>query len=175
MPGIPGGKASNDEELAFLNLVRPEAKFTRKGLKMPDEEYRIVHVEKPEESAWGIIGRGIGNYNEQQAGDQKFQRLCFVLHASDQEIVAGVLGEIYWDWFHLDLLWVKEELRGRGYGQRLLMRAEDEARQRGAKHVFLDTFSFQAPEFYKKYGYRVFGELQDFPPGHQRYFLTKQL
>ena len=25
------------------------------------------------------------------------------------------------------------------------------------------------------FAYQVFGELQDFPPGHQRYFLTKQL
>ena len=140
-----------------------------------DEEYQIVYVDKPEESAWGIIGRGIGKFNEQHAGDQKFQRLCFVLRAPDQEIVGGALGEIHWDWFHLDLLWVKEELRGHGHGYRLLMTVEDEARQRGAKHVFLDTFSFQAPDFYKRYGYQIFGELQDFPPGHQRYFLTKQL
>jgi len=76
---------------------------------------------------------------------------------------------------HIDLLWVKDELRGRGYGHHLLTLAEQEARQRGAKNAYLDTFSFQAPDFYKQHGYQVFGELQDFPPGHQRYFLTKQL
>jgi len=75
----------------------------------------------------------------------------------------------------IDLLWVKDELRGRGYGSRLLTLAEDEARQCGAKSVYLDTFSFQAPNFYKPHGYQVFGELQNFPAGHQRYFLTKQL
>lgn len=139
------------------------------------EDYQIVYVEKPEESAWGIIGRGLGAYNRQQAGDDKFQRLCFALQAPDGEIAGGALGEIYWDWFHLDLLWVKEELRGHGYGHRLLMKVEEEARQRGAKNVFLDTFSFQAPDFYKQRGYQVFGELPDFPPGHQRYFLMKQL
>lgn len=138
-----------------------------------DEEYNIVYVEKPEESAWGIIGRGVSRYNVQQAGDNDFQRLCFVLNTPDQEVVGGVLGEVYWGWFYLDLLWVKEELRGRGYGHRLLTIAEDEARQRGAKHVYLDTFSFQAPDFYKRHGYQVFGELQNFPSGHQRYFLKK--
>lgn len=140
-----------------------------------DEKYNIVYVDNPEEFAWGLIGRGIATYNQQKAGEQNFQRLCFILQAPDQEIVGGALGEIYWDWFHLDLLWVKDELRGCGYGHRLLMRAEEEARQRGAKNVFLDTFSFQAPGFYKKYGYQVFGELKDFPLGHQRYFLTKHL
>ena len=140
-----------------------------------DEEYQIAYVDKPEQSAWGIIGRGIGTYNRQQAGEEKFQRLCFVLRAADQAIVGGVIGELYWGWFHLDLLWIQEDLRGRGYGHQLLTRVEDEARQRGAKHVYLDTFSFQAPSFYQRHGYRVFGELEDFPPGHQRYFLTKQL
>lgn len=140
-----------------------------------DDGYQIAYVDHPEESAWGIIGRGISNYNRQQAGDGHFQRLCFVLVAPDREIVGGVFGETYWDWFHLDLLWIKDELRGHGYGQRLLAQAEEEARQRGVKQVYLDTFSFQAPEFYEKYGYRVFGELNEFPAGHQRYFLTKQL
>lgn len=140
-----------------------------------DEDYQIVYVDKPEESAWGIIGQGISKYNKEQAGDNKFQRLCFVLHAPDQEIVGGVLGEVYWGWLYVDLLWVKEELRGRGYGLRLLTHAEDEARQRGAKNAYLDTFSFQVPDFYKHHGYQVFGELKDFPPGNQRYFLRKQL
>jgi GNAT superfamily N-acetyltransferase len=144
-------------------------------MNLMDEDYQIVYIEKPEESAWGIIGRAIHHYNIQQAGDNQFQRLCFVLQAADQEIVGGVLGELYWEWFHIDLLWVKDELRGRGYGHRLLTRVEVEARHRGANNAYLDTFSFQAPDFYERQGYRVFGELSDFPPGYKRYFLTKQL
>ena len=139
---------------------------------MVDKEYQIIYVEKSE---WGITGGGISNYNTQQAGDDNAQTLCFVLQSPDQEIEGGVIGATYWDWFYLDLMWIKEELRGCGYGHRLMGLAEDEARQRGAKNAYLDTFSFQAPDFYKQHGYQVFGELQDFPPGHQRYFLRKQL
>jgi N-acetylglutamate synthase-like GNAT family acetyltransferase len=123
------------------------------------DNYQILYAEKPEESAWGIIGRGLSAYNKQQAGEEKFQRLCFVLQSSDNEIVGGALGELYWEWFHLDLLWLKDELRGYGYGHSLLLQIENEARQRGAKNIFLDTFSFQAPDFYKQHGYQVFGEL----------------
>jgi len=143
--------------------------------KIMNEEYQIDYVDKPDGSVWEAIGGGIQNYNNQQAGDDQGKRLCFVLRAPDQEIVGGLIGITYWDWFYIDLLWVKEELRGRGHGRRLLTHAEDEARQRGAKNAYLDTFSFQAPGFYQKHGYLVFGELHDFPPGHQRYFLTKQL
>jgi len=93
----------------------------------------------------------------------------------DGEIVGGVSGATYWGWLYVNLMWLKEDLRGQGYGKELLTLAEDEARQRGAKQSYLDTFSFQAPGFYQKQGYEVFGQLDDFPPGHQRYFLCKVL
>ncbi len=137
-----------------------------------EEAYQIDYVDQPE---WGVIGQGIRDYNTQQAGDDHHQRLCFVLRAPGEEIAGGVIGATYWDWLYIDLMWIQEDLRGRGYGRRLLMLAEEEARKRGAKNAYLDTFSFQAPAFYEKLGYRVFGELPDFPAGHQRFFLTKQL
>jgi ribosomal protein S18 acetylase RimI-like enzyme len=140
-----------------------------------NEGYQVAYVEKPEESAWGIIGNGLNDFNQQQAGNDTFQRICFALYAPDRQVVGGVVGMVYWDWFYIDMLWIKAEFRGLGYGHRLLSQAEDEARKRGARHAHLDTFSFQAPDFYKQHGYRVFGELQDFPHGHQRYYLTKEL
>jgi ribosomal protein S18 acetylase RimI-like enzyme len=140
-----------------------------------ENEFQIAFVDDPEQSAWGVIGRGVSRYNKAQAGENNFRRICFVLQTPGDEVVGGVLGEVYWGWFHLDLLWVKNELRGRGFGHRLLVQAEDEASKSGAKYVYLDTFSFQAPDFYKRHGYQVFGELPDFPKGHRRYFLMKQL
>jgi len=139
------------------------------------EEYTIISVDKPDDSVWDVVGWGIHNYNEQQAGNNHHKQLCFVLRAPDQKIVGGLIGSTYWDWFYIDLLFVREELRGLGYGHRLLKNAEDEARKRGAKNVYLDTFSFQAPDFYIQHGYQIFGELKDFPVGHQRYFFTKNL
>ena len=136
------------------------------------EEYKIISVEKPE---WAIIGGGIQDYNIEMGGELNSQSLCFVLQGPVEEVLGGVIGSTYWDWLYIDLMWIKEELRGCGYGQQLLSLAEDEARKQGAKNVYLDTFSFQALGFYQKYGYQVFGKLNDFPAGHQRYFLTKQL
>jgi GNAT superfamily N-acetyltransferase len=140
-----------------------------------DEDYQIVYVEKPEQSVWGIIGRGINDFNTAQAGDDHAQRICFAIQGAGQEVVGGVVAAIYWDWLYIDLMWIQDEFRRQGYGSRLLLFVEDEARRRGAMNAYLDTFSFQAPEFYERHGYRVFGELRDFPSGHQRYFLTKEL
>ena len=139
------------------------------------EDYRIDYVEKPGNDEWGTIGGGISAFNEAQAGAEHSRNLCFVLRGPDDTIVGGVIGATYWNWFYVNLMWITEGLRGRGYGHRLLTLAEEEARRRGAEYAYLDTFSFQAPGFYEKHGYEVFGELSDFPPGHQRYFLKKVL
>jgi ribosomal protein S18 acetylase RimI-like enzyme len=140
-----------------------------------DDQYEIVCEEKPEEEAWGVIGRGVAGYNRRQAGDNQFQRLCFTLRTPEGAIAGGVLAESYWNWLYIDLLWVEEALRGQGYGRRLMLTAEEEGRKRGAKNAYLDTFSFQAPGFYEKLGYEVFGELPDFPAGHGRFFMKKAL
>lgn len=135
-------------------------------------DYTITFTDQP---AWDIIGGGLTIFNHQHAGDDRPQRLCFVLKVPDGAIVGGVIGIVYWDWLAVDLLYLPEELRGQGYGSQLLTVIEEEGRRRGARHVHLDTFSFQAPEFYQRHGYRIFGELSDFPPGHTRYYLTKEL
>jgi len=137
-----------------------------------DEKYQIVYSEKPE---WGIIGGGISDFNHRQAGEGQEKHMCFVLRATDGKVMGGLIGETHWDWLYISLMWLPEALRLQGHGSRLLEEAEEEARRRGAKHAYLDTFSFQAPGFYKKHGYRVFGELKEFPPGHQRFYMVKEL
>ena len=137
-----------------------------------EKNLRIEELDTPE---WQIIGGEISQYNTQQAGEDHAKNLCFVVKSSEDEIVGGVIGTNYWDWFSLELMWVREDLRGQGYGTQLLTLAEEKARDRGAKQVCLDTFSFQAPEFYKKFGYEVFGVLDHFPNNHKRYYMTKNL
>jgi GNAT superfamily N-acetyltransferase len=143
------------------------------------QEFHMVNIGSPGNAEWTVVGGGIARYNQQQAGDIHHQGLCFMLYAvdgaKDGEAVGGIIGSTYWDWLYIDLLWLREDLRGQGYGHQLLTAAEDEARRRGAKNAYMDTFSFQAPNFYQQHGYRVFGTLDDFPVGHQRFFLTKEL
>jgi hypothetical protein len=37
----------------------------------------------------------------------------------------------------------------------------------------LDTFDWQAKEFYEHLGYEVFGILENCPRGHNRYYMKK--
>lgn len=90
-------------------------------------------------------------------------------------IVGGLAGSTYWGWLEVEHLWVGEDLRGRGYGSRLLKVAEAEARRRGCARAHLTTYSFQARAFYERLGYRVVGQLDDYPPGGSYYWLRKEL
>ena len=99
----------------------------------------------------------------------------FFLKSPLGEVMGGLIGYIWGGWLHINLLWVSEVLRGQGHGTRLIDAAEAMARERGAAAATLETFSFQAPGFYRKRGYVVFGQIDDYPPGHTKFFLRKNL
>ncbi len=91
-----------------------------------------------------------------------------------EKIIAGVAGETYAGWLFIRYLWVFDGQRGKGIGRQLIAAAESLALERGSHSAWVDTFSFQAPVFYRKLGYETFGEL-DWTPDFKRYFLQKRL
>lgn len=139
-------------------------------------EPTMVVLDAAERADVDFVHDGLRRYNDQYA-PPGFTHLYVFLRDGEGTLVGGLLGVTYWGWLVIDVLWVDERFRGQGYGDRMLAAAEDEARRRGCSRVQLDTLSFQARPFYEKRGYRVFGELEDFPAGseHTRYYLTKKL
>ena len=85
------------------------------------------------------------------------------------------MGNTIWDWLRIDVLWVPDELRGKGYRHRLLDRAEELGRSRGCNFAMLDTFEFEARDFYEAHGYVIQSQTDGFPAGHTQYHLTKVL
>jgi ribosomal protein S18 acetylase RimI-like enzyme len=133
-----------------------------------------LQVESIQGPARRQLIKGLIAFNDSVVGKSKFKSLTITLRQG-KEIVGGLAGSTWMGWFYVELLWITEKYRGKGYGRSLMMKAEAEARKRGIENVFLDTFSFQAPGFYKKLGYTEFGKLKNFPPGHTRFWLKKAL
>ncbi len=82
---------------------------------------------------------------------------------------------IYWDYLHIDILWVKEEFRAEGYGSILVKEAEKVAKEKGCKLITLETFDFQAKDFYLKHGYEIIGVLDGCPLEHKVYYMKKNI
>jgi GNAT superfamily N-acetyltransferase len=119
--------------------------------------------------------KGLVAYNTEKAGKTKWKRFAISVRDKDGAIKGGLVGYTMWNWCFVELLWIDEALRGTGIGTDLIARAEAIAVKRGAQHIYLDTFSFQGDGFYQRLGYEVYGELDDFPPGHRRIWLKKDL
>jgi GNAT superfamily N-acetyltransferase len=121
-----------------------------------------------------IIDDELNALNRPFFSGAEFGRMGIFIRDADDKIVAGLDGMVEANWLFVDNLWVAESLRGLGIGSWLLAEGEHRAVARGCHSAWLDTFSFQAPDFYRKLGYTVFATL-DYPPAHQRYFLRKSL
>lgn len=137
------------------------------------------HVHPCPEQEYAAIYRGIREYNTSQV--PMTQREAFIplsrkVVDDAGYIIAGCIAEMYfWKIAYVDILWVAEAHRHQGLGRQLLTAVEDAARQEGCTLIHLDTFDFQARDFYLKLGYEVFGTLENCPEGHCRYYLKKRL
>ena len=99
----------------------------------------------------------------------------YVIKEGD-EIISGITAVMYhWGMVAIDILFVDEKHRGKKLGSLLLKKVEEEAKVQGATLVHLDTFDFQAKDFYLQHGYEIFGVLEDCPKGHKRYYMKKAL
>ncbi|MBL4706624.1 MAG: GNAT family N-acetyltransferase [Flavobacteriales bacterium] len=113
-------------------------------------------------------------YNSQFI-ENRYEPLSIYFRDSKKELIGGLTGKTFWDWLHVEYLWVSEKYRKSGVGSKILLAAEEEAKERSCIGSTLDTFSFQALGFYKKLGYSIVGTLPEYRGGHKRYYLKKRL
>jgi GNAT superfamily N-acetyltransferase len=87
-------------------------------------------------------------------GTAAARELTVQIHDAEGELAAGLSG---WTWgvaAGIGMTWVRDDVRGARLGTRLLEEFEAEAGRRGCTHVFVTSFTFQAPGFYERHGYR---------------------
>ncbi|MEU6023326.1 GNAT family N-acetyltransferase [Micromonospora sp. NPDC047134] len=114
-------------------------------------------------------------YNRQATGADDEAELSVRVTGADGELVAGLTG---WTWggcAGINMVWVREDRRGQGWGGRLLAAAEQEARRRGCTQISVASFSFQAPDFYRRHGYLDTGQREGIPGGHVDHQFFKSL
>lgn len=139
------------------------------------EDLEIVFEPLPGEALTRFLSDNVINVALARTGVSAWHPVGFFLKSARGEWLGGLVGQIWGGWLHVNFLWVSETLRGKGHGSRLMDAAEALAAERGARGATLETHSFQAPGFYAKRGYEIFGRLEDYPPGHEKLFLRKRL
>ncbi|HEY0606434.1 MAG TPA: GNAT family N-acetyltransferase [Herpetosiphonaceae bacterium] len=136
---------------------------------------RLVVEDQPSEQDLEFLEDQINRYNMDQVGAFDARRLAIFVRDEQQTIVAGISGYTWAGMCEIQFLWVAEELRGQGYGGRLLQTAEQEARERHCRIIVLNSYSFQAPDFYQQRGYSLVGKIEGCPPNHANSYFKKIL
>lgn len=118
------------------------------------------------------LHKRLQQYNAEYMSDSK----DYSFHIEENGVaVAGIIAESTGDTLEVEFLYVDEAVRGQKLGEKLLAKAEECAKRDGLKRVLLNTYSFQAPGFYKKEGYTQLFEIKNCFDSHSQYFFRKEL
>ncbi|HID0815885.1 GNAT family N-acetyltransferase [Clostridium botulinum] len=138
----------------------------------------IIRESNSEEEADLVVDRLVKYNLSKVPGKQEVPLLWInrVIEDTNGEIIAGILTEMYcWNCIYIDALWVKEEYRKDRVGTKLLKEIEKIAKEKDCHLIHLDTFDFQAKDFYIRHDYEIFGVLDQCPENHKRYFMKKYI
>ena len=137
--------------------------------------FQIHYSDQADSAVRQAIVAPLLSYNDSMTGVSDGRPIVLSITDTRSSIIGGLMGRTGYGWLYTELLVVPERMRRQGIGRDLMQRAEKEALTRGCHSAWLDTFQFQARPFYERLGYVVFGTLDNYPEGFQRYFMVKRL
>lgn len=132
-----------------------------------------------------IIDKGLSDFNREHCKwfkdkalsneDEYLEREYNFIAYDEGRVIGGAIGFIQYNWYFLDLLYVDSEYRGQDIGTKLIKEIENLAKNEKLTGIRMETWDFQAKEFYKKMGYEVYATIEDCPPGTVDNFLRKRI
>ena len=138
---------------------------------MESIKFELKHTPDAEEQK--VIRDGIVTFNQAIINDK---HTSFNICVKDKEtIIAGAIIYQHKDALYLDVLWCSENYRNKGIGSKLIAMVDAEAKSKSISKLFVDTYAFQAQEFYKKHGFKVIGTVPEYLLGHDRIFMRKDI
>ena len=138
------------------------------------DELRMTFEPEPSLAEQDYLRSQIGYWNILVTGYDDYAPANHLIRDDTDHICGGILAYVWARWLHVDILWLRDDVRRMGWGTKLLESAHTIGREKGAEAAWLDTFSWQARGFYERFGYEAVFEVLDLPPGHSRIFMRKR-
>jgi len=138
------------------------------------DKYKI-EVGEDSEQIIQFLENKIYEHNSSETNKSDGEFFSKIIRDENEGIIAGIAG---WTWAgacEITQFWVDEKARNNGIGKLLLSAAETEAKSKDCFIILIKSYSFQAPHFYERYGYKIEHVLSNFPPGHDYYMLSKRI
>ncbi len=150
--------------------------FPATGRAMSSERPRSICVDQhPAAADVAFVREQLTEFNRSKAGNSGNREFGVFARDGDGKIIGGLIARQLYQWMYITDLYVADAQRRAGIGSELLCMAEQEAVRLGCHSAYLCTFGWQARPFYERFGYVVFGELDQWPLNEKRYFMRKRL
>lgn len=117
----------------------------------------------PSKNDLKTIDKELDAFNDHALVDPDGKKIGCFLRNDTGDLLGGLIGLMLYTSLHIQVFWLSEGVRGKGYGSQLLELVLAEAAKNHIENIFLETFTFQAPEFYEKHGFIEVGRFTDYP------------
>jgi ribosomal protein S18 acetylase RimI-like enzyme len=138
-----------------------------------NDDLSLTFEGEPSREDAGFINTALGQWNIEMTGHRDYAPANFFVRDAAGAIRGGILAYVWGRRLHVDTLWLVDDLRGNGWGTKLLEAAQDLGREKGATSAYLDTFDWQARPFYERHGYKLVAQVDGVPEGHSRFYMAK--
>lgn len=155
-------------ELLYTNL----ANFLL--LILEKKMYKVVIDHAPSQLDNTVVREGLIASYAHIVGERD-KPFSIFLKDNSGKVFGGIQAWLDTQSVYIDIFWVKETLRNKGYGKKLLDTTEQEAIKNGCIFSTVDTWDFQAESFYLNNGYQRIGAIKNYWLTHSRIFLRKKL
>lgn len=135
----------------------------------------VTTVGRPNPKDYRVLVNGMLTYHAKQGHPRRSEVINIFLKDKYKKVFGGIIATVLWNGIEINSLWVDKSIRKQGWGRKLMAMAENEGKIRGCTIVYTNTFTWQAPKFYLKLGYKPYGELKNFPPGSNLTYFYKNL
>lgn len=170
---LPEGDALGWEQVAKSEAISVEPALSRHEINAAPSDAASIDA-APTDAEMETLDSRLTEFNRAQTGRNDHLPLRLVIRDNDRSMIAGLKAVTVWDWLYVEILWVDGNHRRSGLGSRLLKHAERVAKDRGCVGSCLSSFTFQAPEFYEKHGYAIFGQIENYPDDSSMFILSKR-
>ncbi len=134
----------------------------------------IRRVEEDDPKIGEFINKEFTDYALKNEVTLGYDEFCFV-EEEDGKILGAITGRAYYNEVHIGDLIVSKDCRRSGLGSKLVKAVEEYYSGKCYDIITLTTFGFQAPEFYKKLGYKIEFIRENKDPKLSKYFLSKPI
>jgi len=122
-----------------------------------------------------VLVDGMLKHHKSSGHERKTSKHNILIKNNKGKTLGGIMLSFLWNGMRIETIWIDKSIRGQQWGKKLIKAGESEGIKKGCTFAYTDTFSWQAPEFYKKLGYIEYGKLEDFPKGNCLTYVRKQL